>query len=139
MGNLTKNFSDYEFACKCCGESKATPKLLESLQALRDLAGSPVRLTSGYRCPNHNRNCGGARRSQHMKGTAADVRIDGMNTSEIYRLARKIEAFNNGGMGIYVKRSHEFVHLDVRGNRARWAKIGRIKATITDALKEGDK
>ena len=47
------------------------------LQPLRDAMGEPIKIGSGYRCPQLNRAVGGVSNSQHMKGEAADLCIDG--------------------------------------------------------------
>ena len=44
------------------------------LQPLRDKFG-PIRITSGYRCPELNRAVGGVKNSQHMRGEAADIHL----------------------------------------------------------------
>ena len=44
------------------------------LQPLRDRFG-PIRITSGYRCPELNRAVGGVKNSQHMRGEAADIHL----------------------------------------------------------------
>lgn len=44
------------------------------LDPLRERWGSPLIVTSGYRCAKLNRAVGGAPRSQHTKGQAADLR-----------------------------------------------------------------
>lgn len=48
------------------------------LEPLRQHAGKPVIISSGYRCPTLNRLVGGAKTSQHMKGEAADIRINSL-------------------------------------------------------------
>ena len=35
----------------------------------------PIRITSGYRCPELNRAVGGVKNSQHMRGEAADIHL----------------------------------------------------------------
>jgi zinc D-Ala-D-Ala carboxypeptidase len=52
------------------------------LQPLRDLANSPIIISSGYRCPELNRMIGGAANSQHTMGEAADFMISGMDAIE---------------------------------------------------------
>jgi len=55
MGDLTRNFSHSEVACKCgrCkGAAKISPDLMVRLQAVRDEAG-PIRVNSGVRCRKH--------------------------------------------------------------------------------------
>ena len=46
-----------------------------TLQPLRDLFGWPILVNSGYRCLELNRRIGGAQRSQHCRGEAADIRL----------------------------------------------------------------
>jgi hypothetical protein len=47
------------------------------LQPLRDAMQEPIKIGSGYRCPRLNKAVGGVTNSQHMKGQAADLCIDG--------------------------------------------------------------
>lgn len=47
------------------------------LQPLRDWIGCPILIGSGYRCPMLNRIVGGVENSQHMKGQAVDIFING--------------------------------------------------------------
>ena len=75
MGDLTKNFSRREFACHCCGEVKVDMRLVQALQKLRELSGAPIRVVSGYRCPRHNAEVGGAPSSYHLRGMVADAAI----------------------------------------------------------------
>ena len=43
------------------------------LDNLRQDWGSPIRVTSGYRCPLLNRLVGGVKNSLHIEGKAADI------------------------------------------------------------------
>ena len=56
MGDLTRNFSHSEVACKCGGHckgaAKISPDLMGRLQQMRDAVG-PIRITSGVRCRKH--------------------------------------------------------------------------------------
>lgn len=56
------------------------------LQALREAFGAPITVTSGYRCPTHNKNVGGAKGSQHVKGNAADICAEDMARLQIQAL-----------------------------------------------------
>jgi hypothetical protein len=47
------------------------------LQPLRDAMGESIKIGSGYRCPQLNKAVGGVSNSQHVKGEAADLCIDG--------------------------------------------------------------
>lgn len=44
------------------------------LDPLREAFGEPIIVTSGYRCGRLNKAVGGATKSQHMYGQAADIR-----------------------------------------------------------------
>ncbi|HPZ44442.1 MAG TPA: D-Ala-D-Ala carboxypeptidase family metallohydrolase [Bacillota bacterium] len=112
---LSENFAAKEFACRCCGKVLVHPELVRKLQALRSAAGAPVVITSGYRCAGHNRECGGAANSYHLFGMAADIWVGGMSTRQLAELA---ERAGFDGIGIYPEQA--FVHVDVRGYRARW-------------------
>ena len=47
------------------------------LQPLRDAMNEPIKIGSGYRCAKLNKAVGGVSNSQHTKGEAADLCIDG--------------------------------------------------------------
>ena len=74
-----KWFKEKEFACKCCGQlpplARENVKALvrEVLDPVREKLGKPVVVNSGYRCEKHNKDVGGVRNSQHLRGEAADV------------------------------------------------------------------
>lgn len=46
--------------------------LAQGLEQVRTLTGLPLKIFSGYRCPELNRRVGGAKTSQHTQGKAAD-------------------------------------------------------------------
>lgn len=53
------------------------------LQPLRDRFG-PIRITSGYRCPELNRAVGGASNSRHLRGEAADIHLPSVEKGKEY-------------------------------------------------------
>jgi zinc D-Ala-D-Ala carboxypeptidase len=111
-----KHFKHKEFACRHCGEIKVDINLLEKLEQLRTAIGNrPIYINSGYRCPTHNRNVGGAKNSQHMYGKAADIRAKDMSPRTLEKFADTI--FANGGVGMG---GQNIVHVDTRGHKARW-------------------
>lgn len=108
---LTEHFAENEFACRCCGMLPTTGismALLLGLERLRLRIGRPINISSGYRCPDHNRAVGGVWNSQHVKGTAADIYVDGMGVRELANICKQI--FD--GVGTYVDAG--FVHVDMR-------------------------
>jgi hypothetical protein len=120
VGDLSAHFSKSELACHCCSELKIADGLIEALEELRGLAGKEVIVHDGYRCPAHNQEAGGVRDSEHTLGMAADVAIPGLSLQEMYELALQVPAFADGGIGAY---DGGFLHVDVRGHVARWARV----------------
>jgi zinc D-Ala-D-Ala carboxypeptidase len=123
MGDLSKNFSRSEFACKgraCCNHSAPIhPVLVEALQELRDQVNVPLSITSGFRCNKHNKDIGGALKSLHTLGMAVDVACTwgAVSPEKLAQAAKNIPAFEQGGIGVYPS----WVHLDVRtSGKARW-------------------
>ena len=60
------------------------------LDPIRERYGSPIRVSSGYRCKKLNDVVKGSKTSQHMKGEAADlVPIDG-DTRRLFYLIKEM-------------------------------------------------
>jgi uncharacterized protein YcbK (DUF882 family) len=111
---ISEHFKLSEFECREGREVKLHKGLIIKLEKLRKRIGQPLIINSGYRTPEYNKKIGGAEKSQHMKGTAADIRkVDGLTIDEMASLA---EAVGFDGIGKY----DNFIHVDVRGYRARW-------------------
>ena len=117
MGDLSTHFSRAEFACHCgCGFNRPNQELINKLEEMRRMAGKPIKVISGCRCRAHNRAIGGAVKSQHTLGNAADIIIDGMTPDEVAIVASNV-LYARGGIGVY----RTFTHIDVRpGGMARW-------------------
>ena len=128
---MTKNFSLKEFDCKgnCkeCKDGCDMPsdvymniiKLVKQLQFLRDYTGRAIPINSGYRSPEHNAKVGGSQTSQHLLGKAADITIEGLKPTEVYRIIENLIDMGEmlqGGLGLY----DTFVHYDIRKTKARW-------------------
>lgn len=110
--------------------------------------GLPIttfQIMSGYRTPYYNRSIGNETRySRHQYGDAADIYVDEdgdgamddldgdgrVNLEDARLLAGLVERLSRsswyrpfeGGLGLYrANRAHgPFIHVDVRGHRARW-------------------
>lgn len=107
---LARHFKVKEFACKDGSPVVFIDDYLYTvLDILRHKLGKPVIITSGYRTPEWNAKCGGAKYSYHMRGMAADFRVDGMSPKEV---ANKLNELIPNECGIIVYKS--WVHFDVR-------------------------
>lgn len=97
------------------------PLLLDQLFALKRMTGSNgvYEVISAYRSPRTNsklrrKSRGVAKKSLHMQGRAVDVRLTGVDCSNLRKAAI---ALKSGGVGLY--RKSDFVHLDT-GRYRTW-------------------
>jgi uncharacterized protein YcbK (DUF882 family) len=107
MGDLTENFSRWEFACKCgCGFNDINIELVEELQEVRDMTGGSLFINSGCRCENHNSSVSKAvKLSSHVKGRAVDIKCDNSAFRGLL-LPLLASRFNRIGIGT------DFIHVD---------------------------
>jgi len=121
---LTKNFHMVEFDCR---DGSKVPyqyvpnvtRLADCLQTIRDHIGTPIHITSAYRSPAHNSAVGGAEKSQHLIGKAADLVSNSLTPRQLYDIIEhliKNGKIREGGLGLY----NSFVHYDIRDGKARW-------------------
>lgn len=127
MAKITTNFSLQEFNCK---SGKDMPpkvmrniiELAKNLQVLRDAIGKTISITSGYRSPEHNAKVKGAKNSQHILGTAADIQVKGVTPKEVAKVIEGLIAsgkMQQGGIGIYPSWVHYDTYFDGK-NKRRW-------------------
>jgi uncharacterized protein YcbK (DUF882 family) len=93
--------------------------LAKELQKIREHIGKSIRVNSGYRCIEYNRHIGSNDSSQHVKGKASDIAVEGLSPEELLdevRYLKDCEDLNIKGIGIY----NTFLHLDTRKNPAYW-------------------
>jgi uncharacterized protein YcbK (DUF882 family) len=88
---------------------------LSLLDAARDLCGFPWRVSAGFRTKAHNKKIGGALKSYHLTGEAADIACrDSQQRYCIVAAAIKV-----GIKGIEVCDGH--IHLDNRAKATLWS------------------
>lgn len=133
---LTTNFNISEFRCK---DGTDVPKefeaniksLAENLQKIRDRfveeigRDIAIDIVSGYRTKSHNEKSKGAKKSQHLIGKAADIRL--INNSRylesLYLLISEmidLKDITAGGLTFYKNRAVPFIHYDIRGVKTQW-------------------
>lgn len=111
----------------------------------RGVHASTLHVMSGYRTPSYNSGLGNVRFSRHMYGGAADIfvdqnddgmmddlnrdgRVDVRDAAWLHEIVEEMDGPAGhphplvGGLGLYrANRYHgPFIHVDVRGQRARW-------------------
>lgn len=132
MGDLSKHFSRHEFQCTGCrgrpcsqghnagkGFSVVDAQLLEILEHLRAHFGRSITVNSGFRCEARNAVVGGASKSKHLHGMAADIVVSGISPDAVYRY---LDGVYNGGKGWPggLGRYQTFTHVDTRPYRERF-------------------
>ena len=118
---IAPNFQYKEFDCQgkgCCSTTIIDEKLVAYIQQIRDHFGKPVTVTSSYRCEIHNKRVGGATKSYHMQGKAADIVVQGVSSREVAKYAESIGIL---GIGLYETFADGyFTHIDTRTTKSFW-------------------
>ena len=113
---LSENFKVKEFASTDGSDPIfIAPELVEVLQKIRTHFNKAVTINSAFRTAARNTAVGGAKYSQHLYGTAADIVVSGIAPKQVAEYAEKLMP-NTGGIGIY----STFTHIDVRRTKSRW-------------------
>jgi zinc D-Ala-D-Ala carboxypeptidase len=104
-----------EFYCKCgkCEPHTPSPTILFMLNEARSLAGIPFIISSGLRCPQHNRAVGGTLDSEHISGEGVDIAV-----SSAWERFKILEALMKAGfqrIGV----GKTFIHAGVSVNKPR--------------------
>jgi uncharacterized protein YcbK (DUF882 family) len=128
---LSANFSSHEFDCQCsrptCVEQKISIKLIEKIETVRTELGSPLYITSGFRCSDHQNDLRkelntdkkqmtvpSGRVSQHELGNAADISPRTGTITQLRRIVEKV--FDSIGV------AKTFLHVDTRPKNAQGEK-----------------
>ena len=140
--NIPSNFKLKEFSCHDGSDLvKIDSDLVIFLQEIRNIYSRPVVINSAYRTPEYNKKIGGASRSQHIYGKAADICINGIQPIEIAKTAEKLGFM---GIGLY----DWGCHVDTRKTKSFWKTdkqipvqsfIDSVKPVVAmPTLKKGD-
>lgn len=121
---LSENFRVGDFAASDgAAYARISPHLVIALEALQKRLGRSVHITSGYRhsALNHRQSILGAGESFHMSGLAADIWVENATPLEV-----AAAALDTLGCGIGLGLGAYFLHVDLRGWTAGWAREGAV-------------
>lgn len=113
---ISEHFDSKQFDCHgsgCCSQTEVDPKLVEYLEMICNEFEADVTINSAYRCTKHNKKIGGASKSKHLYGQAADIKVKGVAPLKVAQYA---ESIGIKGIGQY----SNFVHIDTRTNKYFW-------------------
>lgn len=111
-----RHFKSEEFACACCGREEMQHAFVVSLDRMRDEAGFPLIINSGYRCPRHNAAVSGSGLDgPHTTGRAADIGAS-YHRARIL-LALSVKYFRGIGIKQHGTAAGRFVHVDSLSER----------------------
>lgn len=116
------HFTRSELCCSHCGELAYFQErdVVEGVEELREACGFPLRITSGFRCPEHPAEQAKPAPGSHFRHQALDVALYGYSVVELVSAALPL---GYKGFGFsqrdanYVRR---FVHID-RGAPRVWS------------------
>ena len=87
-------------------------EFIRMLQTLRDEMQGPFKVSSGFRCEDHNEMVSTTGRTDpHTKAIATDILISGERAMVLFERARQI-GFRGIGLSQKGDYAHRFVHLD---------------------------
>lgn len=100
--------TDRKLMCSCgCDRMEMNDRFMKSLDAIRESAGFPFHITSGYRCPKHNSSVSSTGvRGAHTTGRAVDIAVSSSGQRLAILEAAQAQGFRRFGI------AKTFIHLD---------------------------
>ena len=96
-------------------------EFMRMLQFLRDEMQGFLRVTSGFRCEDHNQMVSTTgKNGPHTLAKASDILVSG---ERAMRLFEKVRQIGFSGIGLSQRGDHaqRFVHIDTLGLKALWS------------------
>lgn len=109
-----KYFTEEELACQHCGVRNMDAHFMELMDDIRERAGFPFVVTSGYRCVDHPIEARKSAPGAHTTGKAIDIAVYGGRALRLIELAQQAGIKR---IGVNQKGSGRFIHLDVCDDR----------------------
>ena len=123
MGEMMRSDTDDRRGIdnRCSKEdAERLKKLIENvLDPLREAYGKPIKVNSGYRCPELNKAVGGSKTSDHMKGCAADIVGTPNTKSENKRLFELVKSLDLPFDQLIDEKNLSWVHVSHREGNNR--------------------
>jgi len=111
MKKLTKNFTEKEMACPCCGKCSMDKEFMAVLQLLRSKCKFGFKVNSAYRCEEYNKKVSSNSRGQHATGQAVDISM-----KDRYKRFKFLREAIDSGFFLDIAIAKGFIHLG-KGNK----------------------
>ncbi len=133
---ITPHFNSCEFRCKCGKEHEfnVSDELVQKLEQLyAALNCSKIIVTSGFRCPAHDKAVKDSGTGQHTLGNAADICCYGQDRLSISSKVVCCKAQDIGFSGIAnITAAYQYTHVDVRPTGKWYGDEVHGNSTVTD-------
>jgi hypothetical protein len=132
---VSQHFAVSEFRCKCGKPhnikiSEENVNMLEKLYT--KIKANKGVISSGYRCPTHDRAVGGSGYGPHCDGYAVDIIFYDKNNKPINTKLISCVAQDLGFNGIAnITYNYDYIHLDMKGRIYKGNEIGGNYNTVT--------
>ena len=120
MMNLAPSMVQDGTVKSAMADSHMDPRLGNVVSSLSRAGFGDVSALSGFRDPVTNARVGGAKKSQHLRGTAIDVMGLGMTPNQKADMLDRALMAGVRGVGLYTG-PKQGIHLDVRGTPSFWS------------------
>ena len=106
-------FRPEEFTCRCGRYCDGHPARMQegvvrAADQVRRHFGAPATVSSGLRCPRHNREVGGVSNSRHLQGKAVDFCIRGKSAREVLAYVKTLPQIR-----YCYAINDRFIHMDI--------------------------
>ena len=107
-----KNFSEDEFRCSHSGQAYMQIEFMDKMQSLRTDYNRIMKVSSGYRSPQHPIEASKVQRGEHTYGACADIQCSPNEAYELLALAHK-HGFKRIGINQTGPYAARFIHLGI--------------------------
>jgi len=106
MAKITKNFTEKELECPCCGKVKMDNYYMAKLQEIRTACAFGFKVNSGYRCKAHNAEVSKNSRNDHTRGRAVDIHM-----TDRYKRSTLLKHLLGSGYFCDIAIAKTFIHI----------------------------